>query len=127
MSSAPSSVNSITDANQQRINYLNLLIAQMRNQNPLDPLDNNQMATQLAQISQLDQLESLNTSFRDVLSATRMSYAASLIGKTVTFLPEGQTTPITGRATSVEQLDGEPAVRVCTNVVKVSNLLSISE
>jgi flagellar basal-body rod modification protein FlgD len=122
-----SAVNSITDANQQQINYLNLLIAQMRNQNPLEPMDNNQMATQLAQISQLDQLQSLNGSFKDVLSATRLTYAASLIGKTVTFLPAGQTAPVTGRATSVEQIDGEPAVRVGTNVTKVSNLLSISE
>jgi flagellar basal-body rod modification protein FlgD len=122
-----SAVNSIAGANQQRINYLNLLIAQMRNQNPLEPMDNNQMATQLAQISQLDQLETLNGSFKDVLNATRMSYAASLIGKTVTFVPEGQTAPITGRATSVEQIDGEPAVRVGTNVVKVSKLAGISE
>jgi len=122
-----SSVSGITGAAEQRINYLNLLIAQMRNQNPLEPLDNNQMASQLAQISQLDQLESLNGSFKDVLSATRWNYAASLIGKNVTYMVEGQTMPLTGRAVSVEQIDGEPAVRVGSDVVKVSKLLSISE
>ncbi|MCX5654035.1 MAG: hypothetical protein NTY65_05225 [Planctomycetota bacterium] len=122
-----SSVSGITSAAEQKINYLNLLIAQMRNQNPLEPLDNNQMASQLAQISQLDQLESLNGSFKDVLSATRWNYAASLIGKNVTYMVEGQTMPLTGRAVSVEQIDGEPAVRVGSDVVKVSKLLSISE
>jgi hypothetical protein len=62
-----------------------------------------------------------------VLSATRWNYAASLIGKNVTYMVEGQTMPLTGRAVSVEQIDGEPAVRVGSDVVKVSKLLSISE
>jgi flagellar basal-body rod modification protein FlgD len=118
---------SIASASEQKINYLNLLIAQMRNQNPLEPLDNNQMASQLAQISQLDQLETLNGSFKSVMSTTQMNYATSLIGKTVTFLPEGESAPVSGQATGVEQIDGEPAVRVGTNVVPVSKLISIRQ
>jgi flagellar basal-body rod modification protein FlgD len=118
---------SIASASEQKINYLNLLIAQMRNQNPLEPLDNNQMASQLAQISQLDQLETLNGSFKNVLSTTQMNYAASLIGKTVTFLPEGESVPVSGQATGVVQIDGEPAVCVGAYAVKVSQLFSISQ
>jgi flagellar basal-body rod modification protein FlgD len=120
-------VSGIASATQQRVNYLNLLIAQMRNQNPLEPLDNNQMASQLAQISQLDQLETLNGSFKDVLAATRWNYASSLIGKTVSFLPNGETTPVSGKATGVVQIDGEPAVYVGAYAVKVSQLFSISQ
>jgi flagellar basal-body rod modification protein FlgD len=36
--------------------FLNLLVAQLKNQNPLNPLDGMQFVTQLAQFSQLEQL-----------------------------------------------------------------------
>ena len=41
-------------ANQQT--FLQLLVAQMRNQNPLNPTDGTQFVTQLAQFSQLEQM-----------------------------------------------------------------------
>ena len=65
--------------------YMKLLIAQLQNQNPLEPLDNNDMASQLAQFSQLQQLESMSSSFADVLVTINRSYANSLLGKNVTF------------------------------------------
>ena len=68
-----------------QMDYMNLLITQLQNQNPLEPLDNNEMASQLAQFSQLQQLETMNKSFTDVLTATEHSYARSLLDKTVTF------------------------------------------
>jgi len=68
-----------------QMDYMNLLITQLQNQNPLEPLDNNEMASQLAQFSQLQQLETMNKSFTDVLTATEHRYASSLLDKTVTF------------------------------------------
>ena len=65
--------------------YMKLLIAQLQNQNPLEPLDNNDMASQLAQFSQLQQLESMSSSFADVLVTINRSYANSLLGRNVTF------------------------------------------
>jgi flagellar basal-body rod modification protein FlgD len=84
---------------------MKLLIAQLQNQNPLEPLDNNEMASQLAQFSQLQQLESMNSSFSEVLSLTNRSYANSLLGKNVTFYAEDETTgtleKMVGRVDSV--------------------------
>ncbi len=42
--------------------FLKLLVAQMRNQDPLNPLDNAQVTTQLAQINTVRGIETLNTS-----------------------------------------------------------------
>lgn len=36
--------------------FLNLLVAQLKNQNPLNPMDGMQFVTQLAQFTQLEQL-----------------------------------------------------------------------
>ena len=83
------SVISTSRASEIQLDYMNLLVTQLKNQNPLEPLDNNEMASQLAQFSQLQQLESMNTSFTDVLSGIQRTYAASLIGKEVAFVEEG--------------------------------------
>ena len=40
--------------------FLKLLVAQMRHQDPMDPMDGQQMAAQLAQFSSVEQLVSAN-------------------------------------------------------------------
>jgi len=112
------SASSITTASDIQLDYMKLLIAQLQNQNPLEPLDNNEMASQLAQFSGLSQLESMNTSFADVLVMANRTYANSLLGKTVTFYAEDETTgelvKTTGRVDSVfnEPNNGESLLGV---------------
>lgn len=77
---------SSVSASSIQMDFMKVLIAQLQNQDPLEPLDNNEMASQLAQFSQLQQLELMNTNFAEVLAATRRTYANSLIGKEVTFM-----------------------------------------
>jgi len=72
-------------ASSLQMDYMKLLIAQLQNQNPLEPMSNTEMASQMAQFSQLQQLETMNTTFSDVLQKTNLNYANSLIGKTVVF------------------------------------------
>ena len=47
--------------------FLKLLVAQMRNQDPLNPLDNAQVTTQMAQISTVRGVETLNQSMRQLV------------------------------------------------------------
>ena len=75
----------LSSSSKIQTDYMKLLVTQLQNQNPLEPMDNDQMASQLAQFSQLDQLESMNSSFADVLTATKRNYANSLLDKDVTF------------------------------------------
>jgi len=80
-------MSSISASNIQ-MDYMKVLIAQLQNQNPLEPMDNNEMASQLAQFSQLQQLESMNSNFAQILAITNRSYANSLIGKEVAFFAQ---------------------------------------
>ncbi len=75
-------------ASNIQMDYMKVLIAQLQNQNPLEPMNNNEMASQLAQFSQLQQLESMNSNFAQILAITNRSYANSLIGKDVTFFTQ---------------------------------------
>jgi flagellar basal-body rod modification protein FlgD len=73
-------------ASDIQMDYMNLLVTELKNQNPLEPLDNKEMASQLAQFSQLQQLEAMNSRFAGVLTAVERAYANSLLGKEVSFL-----------------------------------------
>jgi len=49
-----------------RNEFLQLLVAQMKNQDPLNPMDGQEMAAQLAQFSQVEQLIDINDSLKAV-------------------------------------------------------------
>lgn len=69
-----------------RDDFMKLLIAQLRNQDPLSPMDNQEFAVQLAQFNSLEQLIGLNEKFDSLATqqgrATQFNSAA-LIGKQV--------------------------------------------
>ncbi len=95
-------------------NYLNLLVAQLQNQNPLEPMDNNEMAGQLAQLSALEQQEKLGKNFTKVLEAVQLQEATTLTGKEVSYMADetaedGSTyqVPKLGQIGTVALEDGE--------------------
>jgi flagellar hook assembly protein FlgD len=99
----------ISTSSDIQMDYMKLLVVQLQNQNPLEPLDNNEMASQLAQFSELSQLETMNSSFAEVLATTKRSYANSLLGKTVTFYAENETTGELDKKTgSVDSVFNDP-------------------
>lgn len=66
--------------------FLNLLVAQLNNQNPLEPQGNGEFIAQLAQFSQVEGIEKLNTSMGSMLSSFQSSQAlqaSSLVGRKV--------------------------------------------
>jgi flagellar basal-body rod modification protein FlgD len=68
--------------------FLRLLVAQLKNQDPLNPMDNSQFVAQTAQFSSLEQLQNMNKTL-DKLAAAQSGNggavgASALLGKTVT-------------------------------------------
>lgn len=95
---------SSVSATSIQMDFMKVLIAQLQNQNPLEPMDNNEMASQMAQFSQLQQLESMNSNFAEVLATTRLTYANSLIGKEVTFMTKTESGTTELASSIVEQV-----------------------
>tara|TARA_R110001592_G_scaffold15556_4_gene67648 strand:- start:2267 stop:2908 length:642 start_codon:yes stop_codon:yes gene_type:complete len=109
--------------------FLQLLVLELQNQDPLEPVNNSDMIAQLAQFSALEGTEKLNSSFE--LLAGNMDQlnfisAQGLIGKYVEGINDrGEVT--TGQVDSV-YLDGSIVVlNVEGQIVSMSNVLSISE
>lgn len=66
--------------------FLKLMIAELNNQNPLDPQDNGEFIAQLAQFSTVEGLDKLNTtteSMSDGMRSSQALQASSLVGQSV--------------------------------------------
>jgi len=63
--------------------FLKLLVAQLKNQDPLNPLDNAQMTSQMAQVSTVQGIERLNGTMGAMLNQIQVMQAGALTGKDV--------------------------------------------
>ena len=63
--------------------FLQLLITQMRNQDPIEPVDNAEMIAQLAQFSSLEQMKNLNDEFSNLRQENSLMQSLLLSGQVV--------------------------------------------
>lgn len=83
---APARATGATAADDHEDRFLRLLVAQMRNQDPLNPLDNAQVTAQMAQIATVRGIEQLNETLRAIAAGAQEAQslqAAMLIGREV--------------------------------------------
>ncbi len=82
---APVSSKNASEAGSQD-RFLKLLVAQMQNQDPLNPMDNAQVTSQMAQINTVTGIDKLNTSIQGLSGQFLQSQAlqaATLVGRDV--------------------------------------------
>jgi flagellar basal-body rod modification protein FlgD len=80
--------------------FLQLLIAEMKNQDPTNPMDTSQYMSQFAQLSSVEQAMQTNTKLDALLSSSALSQADGLIGRTANFTDSSGNT-VTGKIASV--------------------------
>jgi flagellar basal-body rod modification protein FlgD len=84
--------------------FLEMLVAQLKYQDPLNPGSGTEFASQLAQFSSLEQLTNLNSSIESLAMNSNSLQAVELIGKDVC-AGEGAD-QVTGTVTAVSFSDG---------------------
>ena len=91
--SAPPAPNRESDEELGRTAFLELMIAQISNQDPLEPAKNEAFIAQLAQFSSVEGIQNLNESMDSLVGSIRSSMtmnAAGLVGRNV-LIPTEQT------------------------------------
>ncbi len=68
--------------------FLRLMIAELQNQDPLDPLDNSEMLQQLTQIREIGASDRLTATLDAVLTGQNLTTASGLIGKEISALTD---------------------------------------
>lgn len=84
--------------------FLQLLVTQMRFQDPLGPMDNREFVAQLAQFGALEQMMNVGLS-------SSLTYGMSVLNKRV-FATDNAGQPVDGVAVSVRLVDNKPLVRI---------------
>ena len=87
VSSVPSAAVASTTAKSVTLNYnqfLQLLMTEMKNQDPTQPMDPTQQLSQLASFSAVEQQVQTNATLTSLLNTTAISQAESAVGRTVT-------------------------------------------
>lgn len=98
--------------------FMKLLLAQLKNQDPLKPMDGTDFAVQLAQFSSLEQLSNLNTELKNQgVNQMTLGYAQSvnMIGKEVV-AQNGNTIQVDGASTAINYNLGTDAASVAVRV-----------
>lgn len=128
--------NSTTTAQSQDLGkdaFMQLLVSQMRNQDPLSPTNNEDFIAQLAQFSSLEQMEELNDNIlglavlqqSNALMA-QLTDSSALIGKEVRFIDPSSGDEMTGQVTSVKIQDGLAVLNIGGDDVPLGNVTEVT-
>jgi flagellar basal-body rod modification protein FlgD len=106
--------------------FLQLLLAQLKNQDPFKPMEDRDFVAQLAQLNSLNQLTEMNATLTQLSSSQTLAQASALIGKTVT----GLTTlgsQVTGVVAGLRLVDSKVMLNVDGMTVPFDTILEVSQ
>jgi flagellar basal-body rod modification protein FlgD len=107
--------------------FLQILVTQLRNQDPMQPLQDKEFIAQMAQFSSLEQMMNMSKEIASLRQSAGM--AAGLIGKEVTWTEETQNGIVehNGIVNSILWRDGAQYVKVDTTEVAMDEIKSVSD
>ena len=103
--------------------FLTLMVAQLKNQDFMNPVDDTQYVTQLAQISTMQQME-------EMAYNAKSSYVASLVGKNVSaakFTVSGDLKKADGVVEKISLLDGKFVIYVDGEAFSMDEIMEIKD
>ena len=104
--------------------FLQLMVAQLQHQDPLNPLSNEDFLAQLAQFSSLEQMQNLNQSFSSFSLSSRLDGAVGLLGSDVGYQAAERSGR--GQVERIDVVDGEIVLTIGGQSVSFSDVTSVS-
>ncbi len=107
--------------------FLQLLVAQVRYQDPLEPMNNNEAMAQTAQFTMVEQLTQVAEQQRELLAFQQATLAAGMLGRSATGIDEISGSIISGVVSSVEFNQGDPQLVIDGQRIAVDSIVSTSD
>ena len=110
-----------------QLDYMTILVEQLKNQNPLEPMENSDMTSQLTQFSQLEVMQNMDSNFENVLQKTQQAYAETLIGKKIMYY-DSDSNLTTGVCELVyNNLDDEVVLVIGDDALSLEGVVAVME
>lgn len=113
--------------------FMNLLVTQMRNQDPLKPTANDQFIAQLAQFSSLEEMESVNENLvglallqQSNALMEQLTSSSALIGKTVEYVDPETGEEAAGEVDSVKLMEGIAVLNIDGQDIPLVNVTGVT-
>ena len=104
--------------------FLQMLITELKNQDPMNPTNSDQIMQQISQIRNIQATSDLTTSLNSVVLGQSLATAGSLIGRQIEGLASNGT-QVSGAVSSVSIKNGTPEVNVGGQTLGLSNITSV--
>jgi flagellar basal-body rod modification protein FlgD len=121
--------NTVADSNaydkMDLSSFINILVTEMQNQDPLNPMDNSQILTQMSQIKAIGSNDKLTKTLTSLQLQQDMATGSALLNQTVTGLNTNNKM-ITGVVDKISVADGKVQVHVGDNTVAIKNIASMN-
>ncbi|MBX7167709.1 MAG: flagellar biosynthesis protein FlgD [Pirellulales bacterium] len=104
--------------------FLKLMIAELQNQDPLNPLENSDILAQISQIREIGATDKMSSTLDSVLLGQQLSNAGTLISKKITGLAtDGKN--VTGLVERVSMDNGKAVLHIGDASVPLANVREV--
>lgn len=108
----------------ERDSFMQLLLLQMRSQDPMNPMDSAQMFNQMAQLTTLEQLWDIRDLMSQAASTQQLGQGAMLIGRYVEAASQ-ETGRISGLVDEARMISGQVLLNIGGKQVRLEDVLSV--
>ena len=104
--------------------FLKMMLAELQNQDPLNPMDNGQILQQIGHIRDIVASDRLTETLESVFLGQNLATASSMIGRLIVATAD-DAGEITGRVDRVSIEDGKPRLNIGEHTIDLTNVLEI--
>ncbi len=103
--------------------YMELLLTELKNQNPMQPMKNTEMMTQFSELTTARAMGEMENSFTDILKMQKLSGGVDLLGREVRY-DDGQQSGI-GTVESISRSDGRTRLEVDGRSIALDSVVRV--
>jgi flagellar basal-body rod modification protein FlgD len=105
--------------------FLKLLVAQLKNQDPMNPASGTEFLAQTAQFTTVEKLTQLTQQYTDLITTQRATEATAFLGRTIGYT-DNNGNAATGKVDSVSLTASGPVLKIGTTDVPLASVLTVT-